>query len=240
MADHVKEPLLSTLQSCKGFTFFSDETTDVRRVEQLAIIYATFCYNNVVSEHFIGLLPLSKIESSFTAPNIMKVIENFFGEKNISLRKARFACMDNTNVNSGEKGGLKKFLEDLVPMLIWVGCNNHKIAYSFKHMLPKFNCVFAVDVFLLNLWKYFHYRSLELNFLENAADVYGVGHLVPVCPSVTRWTAHERACHAFHTNYQPFLSALAVGYNERKEAEALGLFIQSASPVNAATILLTS
>ena len=45
-----------------------------------------------------------------------------------------------------------------------------------------------------------------------------------MCPSVTCWTH--------------FLSALSACYNERKEAEALGLFIQATSLRNVATILM--
>ena len=46
-----------------------------------------------------------------------------------------------------------------------------------------------------------------MNFLDSSAKCYGDDHVVPVCPSVTRWTAHERACHTFHTNYRHFLKA---------------------------------
>ena len=37
----------------------TDETNDVISVEQLAI-YATFLRNQSISEHFIGLIPISK------------------------------------------------------------------------------------------------------------------------------------------------------------------------------------
>ena len=90
----------------------------------------------------------------------------------------------------------------------------------------------------MEVWKYFKYRSLAMNFLDSSAKIYGDVHVVPVCPSVTRWTAHERACHTFHTNYRHFLNALAVGFNERKEPEALGLFIQATSSANIATMLM--
>ena len=69
IADYVRIPLLSTLKTCNGFTFYSDEMSDITSIEQLAI-YATFCDNNVVSKHFIGILPLSKLVGShFSAEN---------------------------------------------------------------------------------------------------------------------------------------------------------------------------
>ena len=77
-----------------------------------------------------------------------------------------------------------------------------------------------------------------MSFLENSADIYGDEEIVPVCPSVTHWTAHERACLTFFKGHRHFLNALSVCYNERKEPESLGLFIQATSPLNVATILM--
>ena len=116
-----------------------------------------------------------------------------------------------------------------MPLLRWIGSNNHKLALCFKHLIPQFPCIFDVDAFLFNLWKHFKYRPLAMSFLGNSADIYGDDHVVPVCPSVTRWTAHERACRTFFKGYRHFLSALSVCCYERKEAEPLGLFIQATS-----------
>ena len=54
-----------------------------------------------------------------------------------------------------------------------------------------------------------------MSFLESSADIYGDDGIIPVCLSVTRWTAHER-----------------------KEPESLGLFIPATSLLNVATILM--
>lgn len=84
---------------------------------------------------------------------------------------ARFACMDTTNVNSGEKGELKAFLEFLVPHLYWIGCGSHRLAICFKHLVPLFSSVKETDCFLLNRWKCFHYRSLAENLLKEFAAI---------------------------------------------------------------------
>ena len=46
--------------------------------------------------------------------------------------------MDTTNVNSGTKKWPKKTLKHKVPLLKWIGCNNHKLALTFKHLIPSF------------------------------------------------------------------------------------------------------
>ena len=236
--DHVRLPLLTSLRKGK-YAFFTDETSDITSIEQMAV-YATFEHGGAVKEHFIGLLPLSKlVGTSLSAPNVFKVIENFFVSINVPLRNARYACMDTTRVNSGNKGGLKAYLEHAVPQLFWIGCTNHKLALCFKHILSDFPSVLEADVFLLNLWKFFKYRTLAMHLLQECAEIYGdLGTIVPVCPSTTRWTAHERACLAVYKSYQHFLQALATCYNERKEGEALGLFIQATSSEMIATILM--
>ena len=63
---------------------------------------ATFILSREVKEHFIGLIPVSKmVENHFSAVNIMSAPESFFKDLDIALRNAKFAFMDTTNVNSG-------------------------------------------------------------------------------------------------------------------------------------------
>ena len=101
MAEFVKKPLHSTMKN-NEFTFYSDETQDITLIEQL-VIYATFLQDTVVKEHFVGFIPVSKVVGMhLSAVNIMGALERFFKDLDIPLRNAKFACMDTTNVNSGE------------------------------------------------------------------------------------------------------------------------------------------
>ena len=79
---------------------------------------------------------------------------------------------------------------------------------------------------------------LSLTFLEDSAEIYGDDVMKPVCPSVTRWTAHERACLAFFKSFSHILNTLIVSYREREESEALGLIIHASSSQMIATILM--
>ena len=62
-----------------------------------------------------------------------------------------------------------------------------------------------------------------MNILGNTSEMYGDSPTVPICPSVTRWQAHKRACETFHLHFENFLDALSTSYVKQKEAEALGL-----------------
>ena len=75
--------------------------------------------------------------------------------------------------------GLKRHLEHKVPLLKWIGCSNHKLALTFKHLISSFQCVAETNIFLLNLWKYFHYRPLALNILGNTSEMYGESPTIP-------------------------------------------------------------
>ena len=82
-----------------------------------------------MKEHFVGLIPVNKVVGTLlSAVNIMGALELFFKDLDIPLRKTKLACMDTRNVNSGERNGLKRHLQHIVPMLHWIGCNNHKLA----------------------------------------------------------------------------------------------------------------
>ena len=146
--------------------------------------------------------------------------------------------METTNVNSRRKGGLKRYLEHKIPLLCSVGYNSHKLALCFKHLVSQFPCISEADVFLLYLWQYFKYQPLTMSFLENFADIYSNDPVVPISPSVTHWIAHQRACLTFFKGYRPFLHAVTFCYNEKKEAETLGLFIQETSQQTITTILM--
>ena len=113
------------------------------------------------------------VGSTLSAENIFRVLQTFFENIKVPLRLARFVCMDNTNVNSGIKGGLRAYLEDSFSMLQWIGCTNHKLALCFKHVLPNYQNVSNADIFLLNLWKYFKYRTLAMNLLQECSKIYG-------------------------------------------------------------------
>ena len=123
--------------------------------------------------------------------------------------------------------GLTNVWITLEPVIAaWISCDNHKVALYFKHLLDKFPSVADADAKLFALWKFLHYKHLAVNFLENTSEIYGEPSIVPVCSSVTRWTAHDRACKNLYNGYEQFLRALTVCLNERKEPEALGLFTE--------------
>ena len=77
-----------------------------------------------------------------------------------------------------------------------------------------------------------------MSFLENSADTYADDPVVPVCPSVTHWTALERTCLTFFKGFRNFLHALTDCYNETREPEASGLLIHATSQQTNATILM--
>ena len=201
MDDHIKLPLCASLCSSGPFTFFIDQTPDLTMTEQMAI-YATFYYQGTIKKH-VGTIPISKlVGTELSAPNIMKALIKFFDEIDVPITQARFSCMDNTNVNSGSRGGLKRYILHEIPIALWVGCGNYKLALCFKHLLKEFPYVAEFDIALLLLWKYFHYRPLAVNFLQEFGKAYNENQALPVCPSTTRCTSHGRACKTLYEGYQ--------------------------------------
>ena len=71
-----------------------------------------------------------------------------------------------------------------------------------------------------------------MSFLENSADIYGNDPIVPVFPSVTRWTAYNQVCLIFFEVQRPILHVLTVSYNKKRER---GRGIRFAYPSNLTT-----
>ena len=77
-----------------------------------------------------------------------------------------------------------------------------------------------------------------MSFIENAAEVFQEDSVVPICPSTTRWTAHNRACKSICNGYKQYLAGLPVCANEQNEPDAMDIFEQLSSPQYISTILL--
>ena len=93
-----------------------DEINEVT-IEQLAT-YTAFLKNQSIPAHFTGLLPINKeVGAHLSAVNIMLTLENFFVKYKINLQQVCLVCVDTTNVNSGEKNGLKRHIEHKVLLL---------------------------------------------------------------------------------------------------------------------------
>ena len=176
MDDHIKLPLLASLCSSSLFMFFNNETSDATTTEQMAI-YTTFYYQGTIKEHFVGIIPISKlmlpiywntyIYTKLSAPNILKALIKLFDEIKVLITQVRFSYMDNTNVNSGSRGGLKRYILHKILMALWIGCGSHKLALCFKHSLKELPCVAEFDTTLLSLWKYFHYWPVAVKSCRN-------------------------------------------------------------------------
>ena len=135
--------------------------------------------------------------------------------------------MNITNVNSGENGGLKRLLQHLVRIATWIGCGNQKVALVSNTSITSLNVSPILMQPCLHYGrKFFHYQPIALNFLENASESFGEPSFIPVCPSVSSWTAYDRGCRNIYSGYWQFLNALATCLNERKEPEPLGLFTE--------------
>ena len=115
-------------------------------------VYRSLEHNGRVAEHFIGIYPISKVVgTSLSAENIMTSLEKSFIDLSIDIKKARFTCMDTTNVNLGDCSVFKQYLANTVLVLLRVGCDNHKLKVCFKHLVPGYKTILETDTFLESL-----------------------------------------------------------------------------------------
>ena len=79
----------------------------------------------------------------------MKAITQYLLDLGNEQISDTFFCMDTTNVNSGEKSGMKHLLQHVAHFAVGIGCGNVKVALCFKHLLQVYLDVLAVDAMLL-------------------------------------------------------------------------------------------
>lgn len=135
-------------------------------------VSVTFVHAGKIREHFIGILPVSKlVGTTLSARNIEKVLVEFFENMEVPISNCRFSCVDTTNVNAGDQGGLNRLLKHAVPLSVWIVCENHKLALCFKYLLGRSKYLRCRFVIIGNL-EVFHYLPLAFNFLQDVAAVY--------------------------------------------------------------------
>lgn len=102
-------------------------------VEQMAI-YATLDHKRKISEHFVAIIPISKmVGMQFSTTNVLSVFGSYFQKLEITFKNnARFFLMDTKIVNSSERSSLKQVLKHLISLASWTGCENHKVILCFS------------------------------------------------------------------------------------------------------------
>ena len=71
--NYIEELLFTSLYANK-YSLYNDETQDIMSIEKMAI-YASFEHNGKISEHYIGMLPISKLVGMhLSAANILKAL----------------------------------------------------------------------------------------------------------------------------------------------------------------------
>ena len=148
--------------------------------------------------------------------------------------------MDITNMDSSERSRMKHLLQHVD----WIGCGNHSVVEITKWHFALSICYKSVLIFWLQMQRYWLYGNffttdfLATNSVKNAAEMYDKKQVTPICSSVTKWTTHDQAYKNICNGFKQIVSALATCVNERKEPDALGIFVEITSPKFLATILI--
>ena len=133
---------------------------------------------------------------------------------------------EHTNINWRKQSGLKWLLKHALPLGNWVGCENHKVAPCFKHLLNDYPDVLPAGAMLLALWKFVHNYPLAINLVKSVVDVCEECHVTPISLSVRRWTAHDGACKSLCDGCKQILSALSTCVNKRLKNQMHIVFLK--------------
>lgn len=76
MNECIKKPFLASLWTGK-YTLHNEETHDISSTEQMAI-YSTFEHQNHISEHYIGIMPITELAGSYlSCQNILEDLNKY-------------------------------------------------------------------------------------------------------------------------------------------------------------------
>ena len=96
----------------------------------------------------------------------MKFIVEYFEWIDVSISNSHLLCMYTTNENSGDKKDLKYLLQHRVPLLVWIGCGNHKLALCFKHLMGEYTNINDARCYLISFMEVFLLSSSGAKLLK--------------------------------------------------------------------------
>ena len=122
MGGLVRDKICKSVQEARYFSLLGDETKDVSKVEQLAIVLQYVDINTAtIYERFLTYVPAESLNAEGLTMNILTTLRKHqLDPKNIVSQG-----YDGASVMSGNCSGVQARIREVAPQAIYVHCNAH-------------------------------------------------------------------------------------------------------------------
>lgn len=204
MSDTVLEQIKKEVTECKYFGLICDETKDLSKKEQIAVVVRYF-FDGVIHEEFIGF----SYAESVNAESLHKYITDRLKTVGIPIKFCIGQSYDGASVMSGQSSGVQARIKEDSEWAIYVHCYAHRLnlvivdsCKSVKFAADFFSILQRLYIFMSS--SYVHPKWLclqkQLHPDERAVELKAL--------SQTRWSAQIVACKAVKLRFDIILVLL--------------------------------
>lgn len=186
MSADVKDQVVQDLKdSAFKISLQLDESTDVASCSQL-IAFVRYVRAQTVREDFLFC---RSIETTTTAKDVLRILEDFFRENDLDLAIIGSVCTDGAPAMLGNRSGFCTLMKKKIPGLQSTHCFLHRHALAAKTLPTDLNEVLSNCVKIVN-----HIRGRALNhrLFKALCESVGAEHTVLLFHTSVRWLSRGK------------------------------------------------
>ncbi|CAK1596196.1 unnamed protein product [Parnassius mnemosyne] len=187
-----------------------DETSDIKRLEQVSICFRSVAEDLTLNEYFIGFYDTKDTK----AETLFEIVTDVIEESGLSIANLRGQCYDGASNVSGKITGLQTRIREVEPRALHVHCLAHSLNLVVQDSME--------DIILIK--NFIGIIKDLLNFIRDSPKRLGRFHdlqsekspdLTPFCP--TRWTMRISSLKRLYhdANYQSVIDFMLLTSNAR-------------------------
>ncbi len=228
MGTIVRNEITSSVRDATYFSIMADETKDLSKQEQLAIVVRYVDIRScTIYERFVTYLHAKSLDASSLSSYILSVIE----ENRLDIKGGLVSqCYDGASVMSGKYTGVQQRIRDVAPQATYIHCHAHILnlvlvdcAKNVSEADEFFQLLQALYVFISSSKAHVIYTSKQCE-LHSDKPVHQMKRL-----SDTRWSCRYAAVDTVCCTYDSILACLESivdGDDRSKAIEANGILLQ--------------
>ena len=219
IGEKIRSIIISEVGEARYFSVLVDETKDLSKKEQLAILIR-YVHDGIIKERAIGTYHMMDLTAESLAQKIIKELSSL----DIQLCVAQ--CYDGASVMRGNVRGVQALIREKVPHAAYIHCHAHRLNLvlvssitEIPEMAEFFSVVQTLYTFIANS------NTRHMLFIEAQKNLghNKILHLERTCP--TRWLYWYRALQKIKLRYEAILAVLDATIDAHAEGstEAAGL-----------------
>ncbi|PIK51771.1 putative zinc finger MYM-type protein 1-like [Apostichopus japonicus] len=239
LAQMVREQILKEIHASKQFSILVDETKDVRKTEQLALV-VRYYHEGQITESFLCFKNADGLDAQSLRDVVIGLISGFALDNRVNLVGQGY---DGAAVMSGAVSGVAKRIQVLAPSAVYVHCYAHRLNLVIVDACKTVKEAANFFALLQQLYVFVSGSNVHQRWLQTQAEMFTEKQPRELKRlSDTRWACRADARVVLKTRLQAILRLLhhiSEDDNAERVIEATGLLAQMDEQFTARLVSMT-